>query len=254
MWEGETGLQTSLCSFHRSSKRKAHIVGNEIWMPSDVCLSVSWCAPWKTRTSDNSVISLPSLSACARSCVPLYCYSTVCQIWKFIIVCIIASDCWVLRNEEREERKLLYGWVLAFFPFSDESPSSTSPGLDFVTTGKECGRRQLAFCWSPLQSWHSLEEPVVCSTRWSMATCIGTLACPGSFKMVPLRHTVPMFSITFWTSWFVSSGEVVAWSIIYQQQSGIAVFIPTSPNNLEKGCLTSWNFSIFGSIEMLFNH
>lgn len=109
----------------------------------------------------------------------------------------------------------------------------------------------LTFSWRTGSLQHKMKcDQVHRNTSLSWAFQDGTIEADGASVFYDLLN-----------SWFVSSGGVSPWSIMYQQsmkwtlwQGGMAVFIPTSPNNLEKGCLTSVNFRFFGSVEMLFNH
>lgn len=162
------------------------------------------------------VISLPSLSAHARSCVPLYCYSTLSNLK--VHNCLYYSK-WLSGPQEwrmwgkKAFVRLSFGVLSIQWWITFVNKSGTWLCHDWQREWEETigfllkPFAELTFSWRASSLQHKMK----------MARCIGTPACPGPFKMVPLRHVVPMFSITFWTSWFASSGEVVAWSITYQQ-------------------------------------
>lgn len=75
-------------------------------------LSVSSLACRRTRSSIHQCDQPPLDSPVERPRVPLYCYSTVCQIWKPMLVCITARDYWVLgfKNVKKESFCMAEFW------------------------------------------------------------------------------------------------------------------------------------------------
>lgn len=87
------------CSFHLASKRQGYTLGARgKLLPTAVLwlLSVSSLGCWRIRSSINQCDRPPLDSLVERSRVPLYCYSTVCQIWKPMLDCSTTMDYWVL--------------------------------------------------------------------------------------------------------------------------------------------------------------
>lgn len=205
---------------------------------------------WKPRSSVNRCDQLPRTLPAKGLSYPvllLNCLSNLESSWLFVFWQVTVRS-WGIKNAKKESFCIVESWR-SFHSVMNHLLQQV-PDLTLPRQAKRVGgdngfvlkpHAELAFSAASDDVWPDAQEQQ---------------------PAVPLRQSVPLFSLIFWTSRFLSSGGVDAWSIMHQPSTNSVTKWDSSvhPHQSKQAREQLLNFCEFqgffwggGSVEILFN-